>query len=122
MTSITITVAIPPRILSPNSRGHWAKKAKATKATRSAAFWAAKEVLEGPPPGWMKAACRVHAFFPDARRRDSDNLLATCKAVFDGIADAGIIVNDSALWNDRPVFNIDRKNPRLEITITQESN
>jgi hypothetical protein len=46
--------------------------------------------------------------------------MASLKAAEDGIADAGIIVNDRALWPERPVFDKDAKRPRIEITITRE--
>lgn len=32
---------------------------------------------------------------PDKRRRDSDNLVATLKAVCDGLVDAGVVADDT---------------------------
>ena len=120
MTSISITIPLPPRCLSPNGRVHWAKKAKATKEHRSAAFWAAKEALDGPPPGWLTASLKVVAYFTTRRMPDPTNFMSSLKAAEDGIADAGIIVNDRALWPERPEFRVDKANPRVELTISAE--
>lgn len=56
-------------------------------------------------------------YLPDARNRDDDNLAAACKAYRDGIADA-LQMDDSALaLAARPVLAIDRKDPRVKITL-----
>jgi hypothetical protein len=121
MTSISITIPLPPRCLSPNGRVHWAKKAKATKEHRTSSFYDAREALNGrTPPGWLKASLRVVAYFPNRRMPDPTNFMASLKAAEDGIADAGIIVNDRALWPERPVFRVDKMNPRVELTISAE--
>lgn len=56
--------------------------------------------------------------WPDKRRRDDDNAIASIKAYKDGIADA-LGMDD---WNLRmtaiPTFSIDRSNPRVEITLS----
>lgn len=87
-----ISLPWPDKCLSPNARIHWAKKAKVTKASRTAAGWAtiaAKTKVEGD------GAIYLHVYFypPDNRRRDGTNMLASMKAAFDGIADA-LGVND----------------------------
>lgn len=83
---LTIELPWPARALHPNARVHWSVKAKATKAARRDAAWA------GMAAGIrsIKAdALRVTAIFhpPDNRRRDADNMLASLKPSFDGIAD-----------------------------------
>jgi crossover junction endodeoxyribonuclease RusA len=121
MTSITIILPIPVRKLSPNARVHWAEKAKLVRASRKTAHLAAVEALNlRRPPGWVKAKMEVNAFFKHNRSRDADNFMASLKSVCDGIADAGIIANDKGLWPERPTFEKDSSNPRIEITITEE--
>ena len=121
MTSITIILPLPARKLSPNARVHWAEKAKLTRAARKVAHLAALEVLNlRRPPGWLKARLEVKAFFKTRNFPDPDNLTASMKSSIDGIADAGIILDDKALWPERPTFEKDASNPRIELTITSE--
>lgn len=87
-----ITLNWPPIELSPNSRFHWAIKARRAKAYREAAGWAtkaAKEKVEG------EGMIDLHITFypPSKRRHDLDNCLASIKSGLDGIAD-GLGVND----------------------------
>ncbi len=91
---ITIDLPWPPRALHPNAaRGHWAKRAGPTKASRNDAAWAARSA------GVRKIyanSLKVTITFapPDNRRRDTDGMLSASKAYLDGIADA-IGVDDS---------------------------
>lgn len=82
-----IILAWPDKKLSPNSRLHWSVKAKATKIARAAAGWATKDAGEKINGD---GAIYLHVYFypPDKRKRDGTNMLASCKAIFDGIADA----------------------------------
>jgi len=121
VNSITITLPLPDKSLSPNARVHWAKKSKAVKAYREAAKWAAFMATRPTPPKWKNATYKAVFYWPNARRRDADNAVASIKAALDGIADAGVVINDSGLWPERPEFHTDTENPRLEITITKES-
>lgn len=82
----------PPAALSPNSRAHWAKKAKAVKAYRRDCGYATvgakgRAGISGP------ASLSVTFRPPNARPRDMDNLLASIKAGLDGICDA-LAIND----------------------------
>lgn len=81
-----ISLPWPDKVLHPNSRGHWAPKAKATKAARSLAYWTAHlgmpDIQDWPIP----LLITFHP--PDNRRRDTDGMLTACKAYLDGIADA----------------------------------
>lgn len=121
MTSITITIPHPPRILSPNARAHWRAKATATKQHRMQAWAASVAALKGLPPHWLKARMSVTAYFKTRRWPDPANLMASLKAAEDGIADAGIVANDRGLWPERPTFHTDKANHRIEITITEET-
>ena len=86
---LTVTLPWPNRLLSPNVPGHWAAKAKAKKAYRTACKRIVDET-EGampsmPPDGAVRVSMRFYP--PDRRSRDWDNLLAQCKAALDGLAD-----------------------------------
>ena len=121
MKSITITIPLPPHAVKPNARSHWRAKATAVKRYRKAAWAAAMGALRGAqPPMWLKARAHICAFYPTLQRPDPDNLVSSCKSVFDGFADAGIVANDKDLWPERPTISKDKNNPRIEITITEE--
>ena len=82
-----ITLPWPSADLSPNSRCHWSKKAKAAKAARQHAGWATKaagEVIEGV------GSIDLHISFypPNKRKFDLDGLLSRMKSALDGVADA----------------------------------
>lgn len=122
LTRLTLQLPLPSPVLSPNTRSHWAVKAKAVKAARTAAFLESKRVLEGrTAPRWKKARITA-AFFLAGRRKtpDPDNAIAALKAYQDGAADAGIVENDRVLWPGRPSFTFVERMPRVEITIEPE--
>lgn len=98
----------PAKALHPNERPHYMARARATKAARLAASTMAKDAKL---PQIDAAAVKVTCIFsppPVKRNRDADNLLAACKAYFDGIADA-IGINDSCFQHQAPVWGIPRK-------------
>lgn len=87
-----ITLPWPAKALHPNARVHWATKARAAKAARTAAGWAtdaAKVKIEGEGAVTLK----ITFYPPDKRRRDLDGMLSSLKNGVDGIADA-LGVND----------------------------
>lgn len=86
----------PPADLSPNSRVHWSKLARAKKAYRAACGWAAIE----------QGAARIEAerlhltlvFVPPNRRaHDLDNCLARIKSGLDGLTD--VLEVDDKRWS-----------------------
>jgi Endodeoxyribonuclease RusA. len=121
MTEIKIILPIPDACLSPNWRGHWAVRAKATKQLRkTAAILALSEIaLIAGPPCWKKATAQVTYHFRDKRRRDKDNFQARLKAAFDGIVDAGILADDSGLTHLPMVFKLTALTPWVEIVIKE---
>jgi len=84
---VRVQLPWPEKVLSPNGRSHWTRKAKATKNARHDAAWATRSVIR-KPPGWTSAEVTYEFCPPDMRRRDRDNLIASMKAATDGIADA----------------------------------
>ena len=83
----------PHKSLSPNARIHWAPKAKLTASYRSECGWRAR--AQGVYPTDADRVRMTITFCPpDARRRDMDNLVASTKALRDGLMDA-LGVDDS---------------------------
>lgn len=83
---IDITLPWPPKALSPNARVHWSVLAKTKKQYRADCFMQAR--IQGAKA--MQGPLKVEITFvpPDRRGRDMDNMLASCKAGLDGLADA----------------------------------
>lgn len=122
---IRLTLPLPAKPLHPNARVHWRPKADAVRAARAFARVRALEAIRGDdstrplpqPPRWRTANAQVTFYAPDRRRRDRDGVLASLKAAFDGIADAGVIVDDSGLIHHPVLMECDTANPRIEIRI-----
>lgn len=79
--------------LSLNDRGHWSARARQIKEVRDASFLLAKHHKIPMGLGRIKVTLTYHP--RDARRRDSDNLVATLKPVVDGLVQARIIPDDT---------------------------
>lgn len=114
-----ITLPLPAQQLKPNVRCHYMAKAKHVATYRLAAKEAGmiaaydydlREPIEKP-------IVTVAAYWPTARRMDADNLLATMKAAFDGLTDAGIWTDDREC-TFLPCHQCkDAANPRIEIQV-----
>lgn len=94
-----IKLPYPDKRLNPNARQHWRKHHDAKKQARLDSAWetisqipvrARQSFAESGGP--ITLAVTFHP--PDNRLRDTDNAIASCKALFDGIAD-GLGVDDS---------------------------
>lgn len=124
--TITITVPIPHKALSPNARVHWRTLAgQKKKAKDSGVAHAANALMEEwiAPPMWMMATVNVQAFFKDRRSKwDRDNFIASLKAYVDGITSAGVLANDRGLhWGEVDLSGIDKANPRVELIFTKRT-
>jgi Holliday junction resolvase RusA-like endonuclease len=115
---VRITLPLPPRVLHPNGRAHWAKKAKAVREYRGRAWAEAYRAAFPNPPRWAAAEVRATFYFATDRRRDGDGATSSLKAAFDGIADAGIVADDAGMVHHPPVLRVDREAPRVEIEVT----
>lgn len=118
-SSIKITVGIPARVLSPNTRCHWAVKAKATKSARIESWAATQIAMDGMKGNWVAAECQAYWYARDSRVRDRDNCLASLKATFDGFKDGGLLKDDSGLIHLPLRLLVDSKNPRVELFLTK---
>lgn len=91
MSTLTVALPWPPKMLSPNARPHWAALAKTKKRYRHACATLALEAgARSFSMGMGGTSLSVHLEFipPNKRERDEDNLIASCKTLYDGLADA----------------------------------
>lgn len=119
---LSIVLPLPPAACSPNARAHWRTKHRAMQVYREAAYLAAMAAIRAARPPlaglpWQTATEQATFAFRQARRRDADNLLASLKAAFDGLADAGVVIDDCGLTH-RPVRqSVTREAAHVEIVI-----
>lgn len=96
MTTATLYLPWPNKVLSPNARVHWGKLSIAKRAAKAEAYY----IVRAARLMNIKASTltvRVQFFPPDRRHRDTDNMLASCKAAFDGLSWAFGI--DDSRWD-----------------------
>ena len=86
MEAGVIELPWPDRVLSPNSRAHWAAKARATVKHKSWAHNATLAFRNGFDRTGDTIDVLITAYPLERRARDRDNQLASCKAYLDGIA------------------------------------
>ncbi len=111
----TVSLPWPGPDLSPNARLHWSKRHRAVKSAREDAWGITRAHVQRKLTGFQ---IDVQATFcpPDRRRRDRDNMIASAKALFDGVADA--IGIDDADWRTSFRFSDPVPGGSVIITIT----
>jgi hypothetical protein len=118
---VVLAFSLPARTLWPNARVHYMARARAVREHRDRARnFAEMACWCGSITEPWKAATFAAAFFwPDLKRRDGDNACAALKAYQDGLVDGGLLAGDSTdvLRHLPASFDVDRKNPRVELTI-----
>ncbi len=93
--SISLSFPWFPPEVAPNWTGHHMKKARATKAYRERCGWECHATRH--PPLLKSPVLATTTFHVDSKRRyDLDNLDASLKPLWDGVVDAGILVDDSS--------------------------
>ena len=94
--SVELDLPMPPRELSPNYRGHWGKVGFIRKGYRQHCQVLAQNMMQagGEYPLAPPVVAEVTFTFPDRRWRDQDNALASLKACWDGLVDAGLLADD----------------------------
>lgn len=123
--TVTIILPLPHRCLSPNqppaSHGSRMRKAAETKRYRRLAKYTtiAEGVESGP---WERATIQAHFVHKVDRRRDDVNSLQMLKPAYDGVVDAGLLVDDDSkhLTTLPATFSIDKESPRVELTFTRK--
>lgn len=117
---ITLTFSLPARHAHQNSRAHWKSLQRAVRAMR---VEACQRGLQARLDGgvwlpWKAATADVRFFVPNRIRRDPTNLLAACKAFWDGLVDAGLLRDDDQLLVRQPALpQVDAARPRTEVII-----
>jgi len=119
---LIVTLPLPPNCLRPNgSHGHWAVVSKARKKYRCDAGLAAKCSIFKANRRWSPLAGAMVGvrWFSKAKiaHRDGDNALAALKSGFDGLADAGVVLNDSGITYLPVCFETDPINPRVDLYV-----
>jgi len=68
---------------------------------------------------WKLAKVTAAFFHSTKRRRDPDNSMGSIKAAYDGIVDAGLVIDDDAehMKRGEPTFEVDSEYPRVTLTI-----
>jgi hypothetical protein len=117
---LVVDLPLPAKALSPNARVHWRTKANAkAKARGDAKLAALSAIREQKSAGLPWESVTVQATFYKRTRHkiDLDNAIASLKASFDGLQDAGVIANDSGLIPLPPVFEVDKDDPRVVLVV-----
>ena len=90
---------LPDPDLNPNKRLHYMKLARAKRLAKDEAMALVYEQvgMGGPETPYDSAHITITWVAGDKRRRDPDNLFASMKPYIDGLVDAGLIADDSAM-------------------------
>ncbi len=97
----TLILPLPPKALSPNARRHFYERAEAVRDYRLLTNLTARNVRTGGKImgqySFLRAPILVDviATYRFKRRRDEDNLRASLKPCWDGLVDAGLILDDT---------------------------
>lgn len=68
-----------------------------------------------------KASIKPVFYWPDRRRRDDDNAVASLKAARDGLSDGGVVLDDADFVMAEAEFHVDREKPRVELIISEKA-
>lgn len=120
---IAFTILTPGPYLNANDREHWAPRARKVRTWRSAAAVEAyRYTLAGGLGRTRTWPMDVHFRFdvPDKRRRDPANYAPTCKALIDGMTDAGWWPDDTPEYvrTHEPELRVVGRKAALTVTIT----
>jgi crossover junction endodeoxyribonuclease RusA len=107
--------------LHAHAKGHWREKSEATKAARTNIKFLAIDAINRKIISKMNGPVSVtyRFFVPDMRKRDSANMVQSCKPMIDGLVDAGVIEADdwTMLQTAGVLVELDRKKPRVVLEI-----
>jgi Holliday junction resolvase RusA-like endonuclease len=125
--TITFDVPLPPRACSSNgSHGHWRKKSAAAKQYRKDVGWDAMVARADAVPERMKRRVSLVFGIKGGRKaalyqpRDVPNAVSAFKAGFDGLTDAGLLVDDSRTWMELGEVKIDPNHgPWVRVTVEE---
>lgn len=116
---VRLPYRVPP--LTLNQRQHWAAKARATRRVRADT---ALVLRAARVPPCERIVVQLGYTPRDRRRRDTDNLVATLKAVADAVVDAGIVPDDTPEFMSKPEPVIDApdgRDPHLWVRLSTKT-
>lgn len=119
MRTVQITLpGIPPSLNAFAGRANaWDYRASKKKWTEAVLWTLKKRGIRLPEP-FERAHVTVCYFFPDRRRHDPDNYCG--KLLMDGLTRGGIIADDDFRHITLTLAGeVDRDNPRTEITVQE---
>jgi len=125
LTTLSITVLKPDKLLNMNDRGHWSERAGSVSVWRDAAFWWAKQHrirCHAAPDATVEIWVAFGTDKPN-QRRDPHNFFPTVKAICDGFTDAAVWPDDDSkhVHTVEPTFTTDIAASSLTITLTWEA-
>lgn len=119
--AIAITLPFPDPKLHAHNKGHWRTKRQAVKDLRLQGMLAANGKVNKPIES---ATICYDIYYPAKRKYDLANTVQSCKPAIDGVVDAGVLVDDN--WQVLEIGyvrgHLDRKNPRVVVTIFDHCN
>ena len=117
----TFTMPLPDSILSghANFSSKW-KIISLTKKLRGQAKLIGIAGMNRRKP-FAKARVSYAFYVKDNRKRDAENMRHCCKAIVDGLVEGGVMAGDhwQVLESGPATVEIDKNNPRVEITIEE---
>ncbi|MFG0249075.1 MAG: hypothetical protein ACF8OB_09340 [Phycisphaeraceae bacterium JB051] len=122
MKIITITIPLPDRKLQPNNPPG-SKQGRIVMAEVAREYRCLTKIRTLKAGGalrrWHHAECKATFYFATKRRRDFRNFEYALKPAYDGLVDAGLILDDNSkvLSHKKTVFAYDKKNPRVVLEI-----
>jgi len=122
---VTVEIGLPPKELDPNGRFSWQAKIMPKKRYQEEAYISAilamdKEKLETPK--WDEAFVTIKYYHKTKNFRDTDNIIASMKAVIDGIVHSGLLADDNEIVY-LPVQRFkDKENPGVKLVVKKRIN
>jgi len=110
--------AAPPESLNKQERMHWGERRRVRQRWKdeAAVAW-----LNAGRPRFHRPEVQFRLYYRDARRRDPDNALASCKPILDGLKGRAFEDDHSGVVTLLPpVIGVDRGWPRVEILIREQ--
>lgn len=124
MLKITIPGTLPSlnEMINASKRNKYVYVKMKDEAINTVA-WAVKESFTRTVVRWPAPADYVITWYCPDKRKDKDNIIAGQKFLFDALQHIGLIKNDG--WKEigsiTHRFEVDRKNPRVEVEILEAS-
>lgn len=117
-----MTFTIPGQLPGYNQlKGkHWTESARIKREAMEVVMWSAKAAKVQPVHS--QVIVKIQCYEPN-KRRDPDNVnFGACKVILDALQQIGILTGDGRKYIHElitPMPEVDRKNPRVEIEITE---